>query len=61
MVRTDLPGAPADTIYLYMYNITNLDALRLGNKPHLQEIGPYVFEKKIVKEVYSMTFHKSCQ
>ena len=55
MVRNDVPGSPVDTVYLYMYNVTNLDGVRGGGKPHLQEIGPYVFRKMRVKQVCILT------
>ena len=51
MVRNDVPGSPPDTVYVYMYNITNLDDVRDGEKPHLQEVGPYVFSKMRAKQV----------
>jgi CD36 family len=38
-------------IYIYMYNITNLANVRAGAKPHLDEVGPYVYRKWRVKEV----------
>ena len=35
---------------MYLWNVTNPDeVVRLGAKPHLQEVGPYVFEETVEK------------
>eukprot|EP00892_Ulva_mutabilis_P002626 jgi/Ulvmu1/12364/UM009_0010.1 len=49
MVRNDRPGAPPDMLYVFLYNITNLPEVHEGAKPHLDEVGPYVYRKRRVK------------
>jgi hypothetical protein len=51
MVRNDLPGSVPDIIKLFFFNITNLEEVRVGQKPRLQEVGPYVYRVWRVKEV----------
>lgn len=51
MVRNDRPGSPPDMLYAFMYNITNLPEVHKGAKPHLEEVGPYVYRKRRIKEV----------
>lgn len=42
----------------YLFNITNHEqVLRNGAKPALQEVGPYVFSQKMIKE--NITFHEN--
>lgn len=38
-------------LYAFMYNITNLPEVHKGEKPHLEEVGPYVYRKRRIKEV----------
>lgn len=38
-------------LYAFMYNITNLPEVHKGAKPHLEEVGPYVYRKRRIKEV----------
>lgn len=51
MVRNDRPGSPPDVLYAFVYNITNLAEVHGGAKPHLEEVGPYVYSKRRIKEV----------
>ena len=51
MVRNDQPGSPPDMLYVYLYNITNLEEVHQGAKPHLDEVGPYVYRKRRIKLV----------
>ena len=35
---------------MYLWNVTNADEVaRVGAKPHLQEVGPFVFEETVEK------------
>lgn len=29
---------------IYLFNVTNPDDIAKGDKPHLHEVGPYVYE-----------------
>ena len=51
MVRNDDPASPADLLRVFMWNITNLAAVRAGAKPVLDEVGPFVYRKWRIKEV----------
>ena len=51
MIRNDDPSAPADLLRVFMWNITNLAAVRAGAKPVLDEVGPFVYRKWRIKEV----------
>jgi hypothetical protein len=51
MVRNDLPGDSPDILNAYVFNITNLAAVRQGARPIVNELGPYVFRKWRIKEV----------
>lgn len=47
------PGSPARDLYnevpfpitfnVYVFNITNPDDVQVGERPHLQQLGPYTF------------------
>jgi hypothetical protein len=53
MVRNDLRGSVPDTVKIFLFNITNLEEVRKGQKPLLREVGPYVYRVWRVKEVCS--------
>eukprot|EP00775_Hariotina_reticulata_P003236 gene3236-3513_t len=36
------PGAPPDLFKLWLFNITNLEEVRQGGRPLLEQVGPYV-------------------
>lgn len=39
-----------DRVNMYLWNITNLDDVRAGARPVLQEVGPYELRKWRIKE-----------
>lgn len=51
MVQNVLPDNAPDILNAYVFNITNLAAVRKGARPIVNELGPYVFRKWRIKEV----------
>lgn len=42
-------GGSPDYLSIWLFNVTNVDSIRKGYKPQLQEVGPFVYIKRHVK------------
>ena len=48
--RDDHPDDPLVQTDFYLLNVTNLEAVKAGSKPVLQQLGPYLYKKHTVKQ-----------
>ena len=48
--RDDQPDDPLVQTDFYLLNVTNLEAVKAGSKPVLQQLGPYLYKKHTVKQ-----------
>ena len=48
--RDDRPDDPLVQTDFYLLNLTNIEAVKAGSKPVLQQLGPYSYKKHTVKQ-----------